>query len=447
MVLVLALFGAVAYAEPPTDLKKELQDARSEIAELRAKYDALLKRVELGEQQAVQDGAREELIRLVAGLKGSEPALAMKSRFAGLTFMPYGYIKTDMGYNLSKTSDPNQPAFVLPEGIGPFGEGDDELGLTAMQTRLGFNIYGPEAAGATTQGTVEVDFYGTLAPENKAKIMMRRAFVLLDWGSVWLKAGQDWEVFSPSFPNTLNYPYLALAGNPGYRRPLVAVGSTTDLGDLQVETAVAAVRTMGELGVFGSGLTKDTGSDSGFPALQGRLGVSFPFAESRCKVGVSGVWGEEEVDSALTTHEDHYPTWAVCLDAAIPVCQYLELKGEVWVGENVDEWVGGIAQGVDAGRMDGIQAMGAWGQATIKVSDATQINLGAGIDDPKNSDLTVNAVNTIPRTQNVVYYGNVLHKLSKQLVVGFEVSYFDTSYLVHGDADNLRFQASVIYNF
>jgi len=37
--------------------------------------------------------------------------------------------------------------------------------------------------------------------------------------------------------------------------------------------------------------------------------------------------------------------------------------------------------------------------------------------------------------------------LSKQLTVGFEVMYFDTSYLVHGDADNIRFQLSAIYNF
>jgi hypothetical protein len=451
--LVVALASSSAWAQKAPGVEEELANAKREIAELRAQYEALLKRVEGAEQRVVESRGSDELIKLVGDLGEAEPSIKWKSRFAGLTLMPYGYIKADVAYDVSKTPDVNQPAFVLPEGVGPFDEQDDELGITSMQTRLGLNISGPDALDAKTSGTVEVDFYGTLAPENKAKLMMRRAFVKMDWGSVWVLAGQEWELFSPGAPDVLNYPYLALAGSPGYRRPLVAVGGKVGLGDLTVDAAVAAVRVMGEITTFGSGLVKDTGGDSGWPALQGRVGVSLPshVPDKRFVVGVSGVAGEEEVDTLVGGVEHHFTTWGVCADGEVPVFALdsvaLVLKGEAWIGENMDEWLGGIGQGVDFGRMDVIAAAGGWGQATVELGTDTKINLGAGFDNPQNGDLTVNAVNTIPRTSNVVYYGNIKQKLSKQLTLGFEVMYFDTNYLVLGRADNLRFQLSAIFDF
>ena len=56
---------------------------------------------------------------------------------------------------------------------------DDEFNLTANQTRLGFNIAGPESETMKASGKVEFDFFGNYASENKAKIQMRHAYMTL----------------------------------------------------------------------------------------------------------------------------------------------------------------------------------------------------------------------------------------------------------------------------
>lgn len=453
--MVLGLCAVALGADQPQEVQRQLTDAQREIVELRAKYDALAQRLEQTERRVSQAPTSDELVRLVAEVKGAQGnVIDWRSKFEGITIEFYGYIKADAVYDTAKTSDVNQAAFVLPRHTAPYtvDETDGEFGMSAMQTRLGMNVKGPDVVGAKTSGTVEIDFYGTMAPENKARIMLRRAFVRMDWGQVWTEAGQDWELFSLAAPDVLNYPYLALAGNPGYRRPMWAVGGNLKAGDVTLDAAVAIVRVMGEIGTFGSGVTQDTGSQSGWPAVQARAGAAYPLwgGKRSVSVHVSGVIGEEQVNTPPT--DSDFPTWGVAVDTEIPVFVdeaspfAVVLKGEVWTGENMDEWLGGVGQGINAVRGTTIGASGGWGQATVFLPDGkTRVNLGAGIDSADAGDLA--GMTGLARTQNVVYFSNIIHNLSKQLSVGFEVMYFETEYLLLNDGNCVRFQVSVQYNF
>jgi hypothetical protein len=499
---VMAWCGAAQAAEsaPPSSgqgLQNELNQAKREIADLRAKYEALVQRLDQNEQRAAHSATSDELIRLVGGLSSEGTKnITWQSKFNNIKIDLYGYVKADAAWDSARTSDPNQPAFVLPERLPPFSgaRNDDEFALTVMQTRLGLRIWAPDKVlGARVSGTIEFDFYGTLAPENKARLMLRRAVIDMIWDerctiggqkfAAYAKAGQDWELFSPLAPTVLNYPYLALAGNPGYRRPLVIVGTSTDVDGLRMELAGSVVRVMGELGQFSTGLVKgatlstglDTGSDSGWPALQGRFGLSYPMDKSdpgnkrRYSIGLTGVYGEEEVDNAAPLLGDReFRTWGLCLDAEVPVyasstCDLVSqvwgtgdfavvLKGEVWHGENMDEWLGGIGQGINLmnGNGNTIEATGGWAQASFQFGGAkngTQLNFGLGFDDPKNHDLRNIPVKSLPRSENLTVFGNVIQSLSEQLKVGFEVQYIRTDYMLLDAADAMRYMASVIFEY
>jgi hypothetical protein len=78
--------------------------------------------------------------------------------------------------------------------------------------------------------------------------------------------------------------------------------------------------------------------------------------------------------------------------------------------------------------------MGGWGQLTFKPTKKLFLNLGAGIDKPRHSDL----VTLTSRTSNFTAFGNVNYNFNKWLGVGLEGSYMRTGYLNKETNSNWR---------
>ena len=134
----------------------------------------------------------------------------------------------------------------------------------------------------------------------------------------------------------------------------------------------------------------------------------------------------------------------------------------MWTGENVDAYLGGIAQGIvvesDAGMYvngkgwdpaaeafvdtEEVESGGGWLALAFGPFDRWSYGVGASIDDPKNSDLPDGA-----RIQNVSCWGNVRYAINEAVEVGVELSYWDTEYKNADDGDNVRAQTSFIYKF
>ncbi len=365
-----------------------------------------------------------------------------KNVLSSLDVEIYGIIKGDASYDNSRTNPGNYILYVDPESTR---KNDDEFNLTANQTRLGLRVTGPATETFKTYGLVEFDFYGNYASENKAKIQMRHAYVVMDWPTAQFNilAGQTSDIISPLVPNTLNYTVLWDAGNIGYRRPQIRFTKGIPLGEkasLKFEGGFA--RTIGRNDLTGS----ETGEDAGFPTGQARVSMTFPFFGPKpTTVGVSGHWGREEYDLDATGRNLDLETQSINLDVTQPVVSWLTAWGELFSGQNLDQYFGGIGQGVNTANPTNpkeISANGGWVALSLGPWSKWSFNVGAGLDEVERDDVADGA-----RTRNSSIFGNVLYSLNKSTQIGFELSRWDTYYRGPGDADDVRAQASFIYKF
>jgi len=414
-------------------------DVAQRNAQLRQRVEKLEKQVE-----ELKTAAEQGPLRPVPGEPEKKPL------WSSLDIQFYGYIKGDAAYDTSRVNTGNYVLWVNSEATN---DNDDEFNLTANETRLGIALAGPKGADMETSGKVEFDFYGNFADENKAKIQMRHAYAQVFWpqSRFAILAGQTWDVISPLIPSTLNYTVLWDAGNLGYRRPQVRLTKDFSLADKTIlQLQGAAVRTIGTNLAVGTS-TSETGEDAGFPTLQGRIGLTFPWCPAGpTQAGISGHVGHEEFDLDTTGRNEDVDTWSLNLDLMQPITQKVLFKGELFTGRDLSTYFGGIGQGVTMITGVGgvlidakeIAAHGGWFTFTLGPWEKWTFNTGAGLDDVDADD-----VNPGDRTLNRTVFGNVLYALNKHVNVGFELSHWRTEYRGSGDADDVRAQASLIYKF
>ncbi|MCK5243389.1 hypothetical protein KAR34_13150 [bacterium] len=341
----------------------------------------------------------------------------------------YGYLHLSMSYDSHYIYSGNMAFWALPEGDTKTN--DNELNITASQTRLGYSITGPEIAGAATKGKIEVDFYGLGGTENKAMLRMRHAFMEVVWPKgCSLLAGQTWDLMMTQCPTTVNFPVNWYAGNIGHRRPQLRLTKVMDMGEgSKLAAKLALARTIGLSNSFSPG---DTGEDSGIPTVQ----TSVRYSSKAFEVGVSGHFGQEEYDTAADGTHDVYKTWSGRLDVNIPMGIF-GFKASAWTGTNMSAYLGGIGQGVNLTEKWTIDAIGGW--AMIK---AGPINVGGGIDVPK-----VDQIASGEKQQNVGIFINTFQKLHAAVKVGMELSYWQTMYKDAADGDAVRAQVAFIHEF
>jgi hypothetical protein len=271
---------------------------------------------------------------------------------------------------------------------------------------------------------------------------MRHAYVTLEWpkSKFSILAGQTSDIISPLTPNTLNYTVLWDAGNIGYRRPQIRLTQTVPIGEkVSVKFEGGPVRTIGRTDPTSS----ESGEDAGFPTVQGRVSATFPVLGPKpTTVGVSGHAGQEQYDLDATGKHVNLDTWSVNLDVTQPICSWLTLLGEGFYGRNLDQYFGGIGQGVNTTTLKEIDANGGWIAASLGPWSKWSFNVGAGLDNagPDN-------VPTGGRTHNSSVFGNVYYTWNKNAQFGVELSQWNTQYKGSGDAEDLRAQTSFLYKF
>jgi hypothetical protein len=375
----------------------------------------------------------------------------------------YGFIKTDAAYMTAHTDDAgNYARWVRSEEVN---KNDDQFSLTARESRFGLMFQGPDVASMKTSARAEIDFYEG-GDENKNRPMMRHAYLQAEWPKldIALLAGQTSDLFSPLVPETLNYTVGWWVGNIGYRRPQIRLSKGFDVGqDVRMLVQVAAARTIGDVGPFNSGPGDDTGKDAGFPTMQARYSLSFPFlAGKKATAGVSGHYGEEEYNVDAEGKNANIATWSANGELDLPLSAWANFKGEVWTGENVDAYLGGVGQGMVIETSDGafvnangakttatfvrdwpVRSTGGWANLVLGPWRKWRLSTGFSIDDPDDSDIP----NDDGRTWNGTCWLTPTWDLNEALRVGLEVSYWKTEYKRIADGDAVRIQNSFIYRF
>ncbi|MHC4498624.1 MAG: DcaP family trimeric outer membrane transporter [Planctomycetota bacterium] len=452
LVIALLLTGtAVCWADTTSELARENAELRKRVEKLERELDKL-KQIVMQQTQppktkteapAAPESDRSESQEAVAAAE--KDAGERKPVWSNLDIQLYGYVKLDAAYDTSRVDTGNFARWVESETTN---KDDDQFNMTANQTRLGLKIAGPNDGELRTSGLVEIDFYGGGA-ENRPEPMMRHAYMELNWpqDGFGILAGQTSDVISPLYPSTLNYSVAWWAGNIGYRRPQIrltkSLGLTNDV-DLKLEAALA--RTIGFSGDGFPDTPGDAGEDAGFPGAQGRVSLTFPWLEYKpTTLGFSGHWAKEELDTSEFGDSKHFDSWSLNLDLSQPVDKWLAVKGELFTGENLSAYFGGIAQGVNTTTFQEIGSRGGWVAAALGPWDKWSCNVGASIDDVDDEDLE--GMSGDKREYNRSIFGNVIYSLNNNTQVGFELSQWHTEYDGQDDGDSVRAQTSFIYKF
>ena len=389
---------------------------------------------------------RKSWIALALVFCCAAPAFAMEVTVpdAGLRLQIYGYVRADLSHDTQATAPKGDFAFfVLPELNG---EKDAQTHFGARETRLGLNLFGPDAGAWKTTGKLEMDFYGG-DKANSYNPRMRLAYLDVAHSSgLSLRFGQDWDTFCELVPRIVNFAYLADIGALGIRRPQARLTQELKLAEnTKLVAKVAAAQTVGE---DLDGGTFEDGADSDWPTVQWSVALFQKlWTEKSAKVAFGGHYGRETVDEAVSNvvvsaDAQDYDSWSAQGSIFLPLTQQLAVQGNLWKGANLDTYFGGIGQGVNVALGREIEAQGGWAQLLWDPTDKLCFGLGYSVDDPKDEDLAEGRP-----CKNEQIFGNVAYKLTPAVTAMAEYAHMTTDYLGKDEAVNDRVQLAMKYAF
>jgi hypothetical protein len=358
------------------------------------------------------------------------------------TVTPYGWLWGNTVYSTERTSPGSYTLYALSASTTP----ESECIVDVRNTRLGFDVGGPQIpclGCAQTGGKVEIDFQNSvLSTENKPTIMLRHAYFDVKNEDFRILVGQTWDVISPINPDMLLYSVGWDGGNIGYRRAQFRGERYLTFSDVSLVTVQASINQ----DVFPDTITGATSEPSNWPIVEGRVAWTVGRRGEGClpiTIGLSGHIGEEEFDSTLIGRDNRRRTWSGNFDVRVPLTERLGVEGECYVGENLSAFLGGIGQGIDPVTGNTIRDAGGWLEVWYDWTPRLHSHVGYSVDDPNNHDLSV----ATERSYNQFYYGNLIYDVTKNFLVGVEVSSWKTLYLGELPGDSLRTEFVAKYGF
>ena len=152
---------------------------------------------------------------------------------------------------------------------------------------------------------------------------------------------------------------------------------------------------------------------------------------------------KKEFNSSIIGPDDRRRTWSGNIDLRIPITERFGFQGECQVGENLAAFLGGIGQGVDLTSFNTIRDAGGWFEFWYDWTPCVHSHVGFSLDNPNDHDLhTVGE-----RSYNQYYFANVLYNVTKQFLVGLEVSSWETLYVGQLPGNSVRTEFAVKYGF
>ena len=138
---------------------------------------------------------------------------------------------------------------------------------------------------------------------------------------------------------------------------------------------------------------------------------------------------------------------------AVPITPCFGVQGELFMGENLGPFLGGVGQSVDVvsytangvfhpASGDDIRSRGGWIDVWYDWTPRLHSHTGYSIDNPFYQDVTSG------RIYNAFYFANVSYDVTPKFLVGFEYSSWRTLWVgPSADANSQNFNFVVKYGF
>lgn len=327
----------------------------------------------------------------------------------------YGHIKTDVSYDVHGVTGDDYTQYVASDK-----DSERDFRASAKGTRFGLDI----TADENVSGKIETDFLEDVAGNGNAGLRLRHAYMTLKSGKYEFLAGQTWHLTPLEFSGTNNEFAMGYSGVLWMRAPQLRVThKCTD----RFTVAAAVVRPTRKL-------YDAEGTASGMP--QGQLQMQYKLGKAKLTLmGALGQWRKSTGEKAEVKLLD--------LGYNIPLMDGLTLNGQVWTGQNLYDFLGGIGQnqyGTSA-----VKATGGFANVNIKPAGRFSYNLAYGVDNPVDAKLAVAA-----RTRNATALANINWMAYEKVTLTFEAAKQMTEYKLatgNEEIDNLHYQFSMKFPF
>lgn len=344
------------------------------------------------------------------------------------------------------------PLLLLPPS--PFGLNTNTFDLHARQSAIGAAFSGPEVLGFTPGA----NFLGFIQND----VLTNDAYGLLPYNAFGELKNNDWriaaglmnDVFNPQSPTIISLGKLFGSGNTGSFRGQARVEhfyKPTDSFQLTSQFALSEP--------VSSVVSNNVRilEDNGWPNIEGRLAGEFGAVEDlvggrkqkRAVFGVSGMVGQLRTTRLITAPTDPdlpnraiVNTWGLGLDGQVAITDRVGLAGELFVGQGMGEYNGGILQSFNPRTFGAIRSRGGWGEVYCYFTDQWHLHTGYGIDAPIRRDLAPTQF-----AKNQTYFANLVWDASKVLQLSFEVDYRQTDYIAFKNANGFVFLTQLLWRF
>jgi hypothetical protein len=364
------------------------------------------------------------------------------------TITPYGILWGNMVYESERSTYGDYTMYVnSPQDInGSYG--DPTFHVDGRNTRLGIDVLGPKIGCwncAQTGGKVEVDFQNSpTGLENKGALLLRHAYVEAKNEEFRLLAGQTWDVVSPLFPTSVLYSVYWDAGNIGYRRAQFRGERYLAFSDTMLLTLQGSINGNVIADTAPAGAFLD---QTGWPVIEGRAALTFgPRGKGDLPVtmGVSSHVGEQRCSFTTipAAHNLSARTWSLNGDLKMPFNECWGVQGEVFMGENLSAFLGGIGQGYNFTQRESIYSRGGWIELYHYITPQWHSHVGYCIDDPLDREIPTGG-----RTYNQAIFGNLIYDVTKQFSLGLEVGSWRTLYQGLEAGESIRTEFMAKYGF
>jgi len=270
---------------------------------------------------------------------------------------------------------------------------------------------------------------------------LRRGVLSFDWARRTLTVGQDKPLISPLEPTSfarVGVPPLSGAGNLWLWLPQIRYEERVPFSTHTQATFQAAVIETNESYVAPY-LPPNAPGETARPGLEARFEIAHRWnEESRFAVGIGA--------HASTTHllGSSIPSRVISADLLYKPIQKLQISGTIFRGENFAS-LGGEPPGVTIlknGTVIPIHGSAGWMQVAVPITSRLTFDVYAGrqVNDAKD-------LNSYAFVRTLSYAGNVLYRLSPNVIVGLEGSQNALEYLTGRQLLTNRYDATVAYLF
>lgn len=335
----------------------------------------------------------------------------------------FGALQGNMLFNTARPVGPGTPFFLAPGPLPGFEQ--NTVDVHARSTSLGAAVTGPEMGNFKAGGVLLFMFYDAAVIPDLYGVLPMLMYGELkneDWR---FAAGLQFDVFNPNLPTMLTFSSLIGSGNSGnffkgqFRAERYYHPSADEQWTFQaalsepISTTITPANAVNE--------------DNGWPNVEGRVayGVGTPEhagleVRRPFEVGVSGVVGQVRT-TQVAMLQVVADVWGVGADMRWKINDRCGIVGEVYSGQGLGNYGGGILQTTNLNTFQAIRSAGAFGEFWYYLNPCLHTHIGYGVDDPVDAD-TTGAI------RNETYFANLLWDVNKSLRVGFEFTWRETAY-------------------